>query len=195
MGYSVNEQLQIICGALQKVWKTPFVNDGLPSGKDSVVWFRQFIGETWEKLNHPCSFQVIEQAFSYLQSREHALNPDEFVLLHGDAHGGNTLETLSGDGFKLIDPDGIFYEEAYDLGVLMREWVSEYEQDPMKEGKKRCAYLHHLTGVCEQAIWEWGYIQMVSTAFVMLQIGQEEIGHKMLRIAECWTEGTADILC
>lgn len=77
----------------------------------------------------------------------------------------------------------------------MREWVSEYEQDPMKEGKKRCAYLHHLTGVCEQAIWEWGYIQMVSTAFVMLQIGQEEIGHKMLRIAECWTEGTADILC
>lgn len=68
-------------------------------------------------MNHPCSFQVIEQAFSYLQSREHALNPDEFVLLHGDAHGGNTLETLSGDGFKLIDPDGIFYEEAYDLGV------------------------------------------------------------------------------
>ncbi len=194
LGYSVNEQLQIICGALQKVWKTPFVNDGLPSGKDSVVWFRQFIGETWEKLNHPCSFQVIEQAFSYLQSREHALNPDEFVLLHGDAHGGNTLETLSGDGFKLIDPDGIFYEEAYDLGVLMREWVSEYEQDPMKEGKKRCAYLHHLTGVCEQAIWEWGYLQTVSTAFVLRQIGQEKTGQQMLRVAECWAEETTDIL-
>lgn len=62
----------------------------------------------------------------------------------------------------------------------MREWREEYEQKPMKAGKERCAYLHHLTGVPEQAIWEWGYIQMVSTAFVMLQIGQKEIGHKRL---------------
>lgn len=51
----------------------------------------------------------------------------------------------------------------------MREWREEYKQKPMKAGKERCAYLHHLTGVPEQEIWEWGYIQMVSTAFVMLQ--------------------------
>ncbi len=193
--YSVYEQLQIICSTLQKVWETPFVNDRLPSGKDSVVWFRQFIGETWEKLNYPCSHKVIKQAFSYLQTREQALNPDEFVLLHGDAHGGNTLKELSGNGFKLIDPDGIFYEKAYDLGVLMREWVDEYEQDPMKAGKERCAYLHHLTSVCEQAIWEWGYLQTVSTAFVLLQIGQEKTGRQMLRVAECWSEETTDIMC
>lgn len=69
--YSVYEQLQIICGILQKVWETPFVNNRLPSGKDSIVRFRQFIGESWERLNHPCSYKVIEQT----------LNPDEFVLL------------------------------------------------------------------------------------------------------------------
>lgn len=193
--YSVYEQLQIICSALQKVWETPIMNVRLPSGKDSVMWFRQFIAETWEKLNYPCSHQVIEHAFFYLQKREHALNPDEFVLLHGDAHGGNTLKELSGNGFKLIDPDGIFYEKAYDLGVLMREWIDEYEQDLMKAGKERCAYLHHLTGVPEQAIWEWGYLQTVSTAFVLLQIGQEETGWKMLCVAECWAEETTDIMC
>lgn len=189
--YSVKEQLQIICEALQKVWETPFVNGRLPSGKDSVVWFGEFIGKTWEKLNRPCSYKVIEQAFSYLQTREQALNPNEFVLLHGDAHGGNTLKELSGNGFKLIDPDGIFYEKAYDLGVLMREWVDEYAQDPMKAGKERCAYLHHLTGVSEQAIWEWGYLQTVSTAFVLLQIGQEKTGRKILCVAECWVEETS----
>ena len=195
LAYSVYEQLQIICGALRKVWETLFVNDRLPSGKDSVVWFREFIGETWEKLNHPCSYKVIEQAYSYLQTRERAINPDEFVLLHGDAHGGNTLKELSGNGFKLIDPDGIYYEKAYDLGVLMREWVDAYEQDPMQAGKERCAYLHHLTGVSEQAIWEWGYLQTVSTAFVLLQIGQEKTGQQMLGVAACWVEETTDSMC
>ena len=186
LGLPVYEQLRIICSALQKAWEIPAAKSGLPGGKESVAWFRAFIGETWGKLGHPCSREVIDQAFSYLQSREDAINPSEFVLLHGDAHGGNTLKTLSGKGYKLIDPDGIVYEKAYDLGVLMREWVDEYRQEPLKIGKKRCAYLHRLTGVSEKAIWEWGFLQTVSTAFVLLQIGQEETGQKMLRVAECW---------
>lgn len=147
------------------------------------------VGKTLSGGTHacPCSYKVIEQAFSYLQKREQEINPDKLVLLHGDDHGGNTLQELSGNGFKLIDPDGIFYEKAYDLGVLMREWVDEYRLDPIKAGKERCAYLHNLC-VCEQAIWEWGYFQTVSTAFVLLQIGQEKTGRQMLRVAECWAE-------
>lgn len=122
-----------------------------------------------------------------MQSREEAMKPSEFVLLHGDAHGGNTLITLAGDDYQLIDPDGIFYEKEYDLGVLMREWVEEYTQNPVEEGKRRCEYLHRLTGVPQRGIWEWGYLQTVSTAFVLLQIGQEETGQKMLRVAESWS--------
>ena len=72
----------------------------------------------------------------------------------------------------------------------MREWVDEYENDPIKVGKERCAYLHHLTGVSKQAIWEWGYLQTVSTAFVLLKIGQEKTGLEMLRVAECWAKET-----
>lgn len=192
MGYSVFEQLRIICAALQKTWEIPATNTGFPSGEESIAWFREFIGETWEKLNRPCSHKVIKQAFTYLQSREEAMEPSEYVLLHGDAHGGNTLKELSSEGFKLIDPDGIFYEKAYDLGVLMREWVDEYEQEPLKKGKERCWYLHTLTGVSEKAIWEWGYLQTISTAFVLLQIGQAETGRKMLSVAECWTAESED---
>lgn len=188
LGYTVYEQLWIICSALQKAWKIPVTTTGnkFPSGTESIAWFREFIGETWEKLNHPCSYRVIKQAFHCLQAREDSMNPEEFVLLHGDAHGGNTLKDLSGKGFKLIDPDGIIYEKAYDLGVLMREWIDEYKQDPLKKGRERCAYLHRLTGVSEKAIWEWGYLQTISTAFVLLQIGQEETGCKMLEVAEHW---------
>ena len=62
-----------------------------------------------------------------------------------------------GNGYKLIDPDGLFYEKAYDLGVLMREWAEEYEQDPVEKGKQRCETLHQLTGVPKPGqIWEWG---------------------------------------
>lgn len=193
--YPISEQLRIICSTLQKVWETPITNNNFPSGKESVEWFREFIGETWEKLGHPCSRKVIERAFSYLYSREKAINPADFVLLHGDAHAGNTLKELSGDGFKLIDPDGIIYEKAYDLGVLMREWIDEYKQAPLKKGKERCNYLHRLTGVSEKAIWEWGYLQTVSTAFVLLQIGQQETGRKMLNVAEQWTKGLLKERC
>ncbi len=195
LDYSVAEQLQIICSVLQKTWLIPTKNTDFPKGNESVSWFRNFIGDTWQKLNRPCSQKVIKQAMQYLQSREQAMNPDEFVLLHGDAHGGNTLKVLSDDtDYKLIDPDGIIYEKAYDLGVLMREWIDEYEQYPLREGQKRCKYLHQLTGVSEQAIWEWGYLQTVSTAFIALQIGQEDTGRKMLNVAEKWAFGHGDFL-
>lgn len=192
LGYSVAEQLRMICRVLQNAWKIPMKKEGLAVG--NTAWFEEFIGEGYEKLNHPCSAKVIKQAFSYLKSRAAEENADDFVLIHGDAHSGNVLETLDGGSFKLIDPDGLLYEKAYDLGVLMREWVEEYEPDPLKNGKKRCAYLHELTGVSEQAIWEWGYIQTVSTAFVLLQIGQEITGNKMLQTAEKWAVDMSESL-
>lgn len=178
--------MQIICRTLQKAWKIPVENAELAVG--NTAWFEKFIGEAYETLKHLCSAKVIKQAFTYLKSRASDENVDEFVLIHGDAHNGNVLETLDGDGFKLIDPDGLFYEKAYDLGVLMREWVDDYAQEPLKKGLQRCECLHRLTGVSKQAIWEWGYIQTVSTALVLLQIGQEDLGQKMLRVAECWFE-------
>ncbi len=188
LSYSVKDQLRLICSVLQKTWEVPAENAGLPTGADSIAWFRKFIRDAWEKLNHPCSRQAITQAFSYLESREKGMNPSECVMVHGDAHGNNTLQDLSKENaFKLIDPDGIFYEKAYDLGVLMREWAEEYERDPLRVGLKRCEYLHALTGVPAQAIWEWGFLQTVSTAFVFLQIGQEEKGRAMLRVAASWS--------
>lgn len=183
--YSIKEQLEIICNTLKKVWEIPVVGMAVSNGKESVEWFRDFIGEMWEKLDHPCSKKVIDRAFFCLQSRENAINPSEFVLVHGDAHGGNTLKTLSGDNYKLIDPDGIFYEKAYDLGVLMREWREEYHNNPVQKGKERCKYLSELTGVEEKAIFEWGFLQCVSTGMVFWDINRN-IGRELLNIAESW---------
>lgn len=185
LAYSVEEQLEIICSTLKKTWEIPVVGVELSNGKESVEWFRNFIGEMWGKLDHPCSEKVIDRAFSCLQSRENVINPSEFVLIHGDAHGGNTLKTLSDDGYKLIDPDGIFYEKAFDLGVLMREWREEYRSNPVQKGLERCKYLSKLTGVEEKAIFEWGFLQCVSTGMVFWNINRN-VGKELLDIAESW---------
>ena len=53
--------------------------------------------------------------------------------------------------------------------------------------RQRCRELCARTGVPERGIWEWGVVQTVSTAFVFLQIGQEEAGRRMLEVAACWS--------
>ncbi len=87
----------------------------------------------------------------------------------------------------MIDPDGIIYEKAYDLGVLMREWTEEYKHHPVEKGMERCAHLSMLTGVDKQAIWEWGFLQCVSTGLLLLAIDNKS-GKDLLAVAEAWSD-------
>lgn len=186
-GIPAERQMEIICEALTDTWQMPV--DGAKLNPGSVDWFRDFIDSMWEELQHPCSRRVIDQAMRCLDSRSAHLRPEEFVLLHGDAHNNNTLRVLSGEEkFKLIDPEGLFYEKAYDLGVLMREWPDEYMADPMRKGRERSELLSRLTGVDAQGIWDWGFVQMVSTSMVLLQIGEKPLAQQMLGIAEMWCQ-------
>lgn len=187
MGFSVREQIGILCSVLRQTWQIPVQGEELLCGEASIAWFRDFLGETWEQLGRPCPQAVIDYALSCLRAREEALDPSAFAWVHGDAHGGNALATGAGDGCKLIDPDGLFCERAYDLGVLMREWMEEYEEDPVEKARQRCRELCARTGVPERGIWEWGVVQTVATAFVFLQIGQAEAGRRMLEVAARWS--------
>jgi streptomycin 6-kinase len=131
---------------------------------------------------------VIGRAIEYLNAREAKLDPSGYVLVHGDVHNNNALQSLFDPSqFKLIDPDGIFYEPGYDLGVLMREWPEEYTPNPLEKGRERSRLLSELTGVAEAEIWAWGYLQMTATALILHQIGQIDLAETMLRIAEAWT--------
>lgn len=88
----------------------------------------------------------------------------------------------------MIDPDGLIGEPSYDLDILMREWLDDLIEDPLEIGQKRCALLRELTGVDTQGIWEWGYIQLISTGLFLIKSGQEPFGYKMLKVAEAWKE-------
>src|SRR5699024_1693452 len=103
---------------------------------------------------------LIDKALVFLESRLSNSSLETSVLVHGDAHSGNILKdmTNSKTSFKLIDPDGLVTEPAYDLGVLMREWLDDLTINPLENGRKRCLLLSEITGVNTQAIWEWGFI-------------------------------------
>ena len=111
--------------------------------------------------------------------REAAYDAARARLLHGDVHQWNALR--QGDGFALVDPDGLVAEPEYDLGVIMRE-------DPVQllhEGpRRRAADLAAHTGLSAEAIWGWGVVERVATGLVCTSIGLQPSGRQMLRAAD-----------
>lgn len=188
-GYPPERQMEIICGALDETWRIDpgAVSAQMPDGEASIAWFRRFIPDMRQKTGLPCG-RIVDRALQYLAEREKYLNRDNWVILHGDAHNNNMLRVPGSGRFKLIDPEGVFYEREYDLGVLMREWPDEYAADPVRAGRERARFLSDLTGADEHGIWQWGFLQMVSTALILVSIGENALGRQMLRIAQAWCE-------
>jgi streptomycin 6-kinase len=113
------------------------------------------------------------------------------VLVHGDAHAWNTLRTLDAPDarpeFRFVDPDGYFAHRAYDLAICMREWTDELAGgDTLRLSKARCALLTALTGVDEEAIWQWAFIEHVSTGLLLLKLGERASGTQHVSIAQAW---------
>ena len=98
------------------------------------------------------------------------------MLVHGDVHEWNALE--AGDGFKLVDPDGLLAEPEYDLGIIMRE-------DPLEgDLHERARWLAQRTGLDEKAVWEWGVVERVSTGLLGTRVGLQPVARQMLAAAD-----------
>ena len=189
-GLPISTQIEILCSMLQRAWDVPAPAD-LPSGADKARWLSEFIAETWEELNRPCSRRVVEQALAFAQTRGAAFDPETAVLVHGDAHNANALQAPGHASaparFKFVDPDGLLAEPAYDLAIPMREWSRELlDGDAVRRGRERCAHLSRLTGVDPRGIWEWGFVERVSTGLPATRVGAHRMGREMLDIAEAW---------
>lgn len=89
-------------------------------------------------------------------------------------HQWNALQ--AGDGFKLVDPDGLVAEPEYDLGVIRREVPLELLQaDP----HERARWLAHRAGLDPTAIWECGVVERLSTGLLLARIGLQPVGRHM----------------
>jgi streptomycin 6-kinase len=169
---------EILCDAAARIWR-PAPDCRLPTGAGKGRWLRKFITRTWEELDRPCSERVIAHALECAGRRIAAYDDDRAMLVHGDVHQWNALQ--SGNGFKLVDPDGLLAEPEYDLGIIMREDPVELlEGDPWERAHRLAA----LTGRDLVAIWDWGVVERVSTGLLCTQIDLQPVGRDMLRAAE-----------
>ena len=69
----------------------------------------------------------------------------------------------------------------------MREYIDEYRVDPLNLGIKRSQLLSELCSVDEMRIFMWGYLHMVATALILMDMKQDELANKMLFIASKWS--------
>lgn len=189
LNLSVRDQMDAILNTLQEAWLPLSSDMGLMTGAAKARWLSPFITENWNKLSHPCSEKLIEQALHYIDIREIAHDRADKVLVHGDAHERNTLaDPQRSHHYRFIDPDGLYAEPAYDVGLQLRAWDDDLHAEPLKTGLERCGYLATRSGLDEQAIWQWGLIERTSTGLHLLELGLTENGRSMLSIAEAWTE-------
>ena len=111
LGMSVPQILETVTTTLRSFWQ-PLVEDcGLPSGPEKAAWLADYITTTWDELGRPCERTVIERAVKYCDERATAYDPSRAVLVHGDAHGWNTLDA-GGGTFKFVDPEGLRSERG-----------------------------------------------------------------------------------
>lgn len=184
LGLPLLEVLEAIVRTLRTFWRpADEAASALPSGADQAAWLADHITSSWDELGRPCPREVVDRAVACCEERAAAFDPATAVLVHGDAHGWNTLD--AGDGTcKLVDPEGLRSEPAHDLGVPLREY-----NEPLLVGdtahlvRQRAELLASACGVDPEAVWQWGFVERVSTGLAGLRHFEGDDGLAFLEVA------------
>jgi streptomycin 6-kinase len=181
VGLPLGRRHDVLCAAARRVWRPVPPGSGLPTGAAKARRLATSVVARWEELGRPCSERAVADAVAAAASRERAHDDERAVLVHGDVHEWNALE--SGDGFTLVDPDGLVAEPELDLGVMLREDPVELVAgDPWDRAHAlvaRCG-----GGLDPTAVWEWGVVERVSTGLLATQIGLQPFGRQTLAAAD-----------
>jgi len=192
LGWPVARQLAAITETVARGWR-PVNGDGLADGATKARSLADYIPRAWEGLGKPCAEQCIERALEYARQRTRWLDGRTPVLIHGDAHPWNVLESLGGGDmpgegrqFRLVDPEGLASEPAHDLGVILRGWNDELMEvgDVAAAAFERCASVGLSTGVDLEGMWQWSFIERVSSGLLLQELGHDADARSFLAVAD-----------
>ncbi len=180
----IDEHISVLCSVLEKAWIRPDLTISLPNAIYKALEMETIIRKKWKSLNNPFSQQTFDLALEYVQARIDAFKLDDAVIVHGDAHGFNILETKDGT-FKLIDPEGIIADKGLDLICIMRDWNKELlNGNTFELLRARCLNLSKLTNSDETSIWQWGYLSRLVIGLILLEFGQINESKYALQVAD-----------
>ena len=185
-------QLETLGALLSVAWQVPRAIVGRhANAMDKALVLHQFLLRSSETSDAPWSEQVMAQALLFAERRSAAFAPDHCVVVHGDAAAANALQVPvarpgAETGFVFVDPDGFIGDPAYDLGVALRDWCPQLlaSEDPLSLARRYCRLLAGSSGLDEQAIWEWGYLERVTTGIYVWSLGDNDPDRQHLDSAE-----------
>ena len=193
-GLPPQTQLAILSALLRLAWTVP-PEDGDPV-RDKAADLAELVSRLWEDLDRPCSEATIRYALRCARRRSAALEPHRCVVVHGDAAAANALRVLeprpgAEAGFVFVDPDSFLGDPTYDLGVALRDWTPQLLAAPDPAGllHRYCHILAARSGMDPAAIWEWGFLERVSTGLYVLSFGADQLARPMLATAEAIATG------
>lgn len=186
--WPADRQLTAVVSTLSRGWRA-VQPGGLPTGAAKAQWLANFVARDWEVLGRPCSQAAVAVAISYAAERAAAFDPDRAVLIHGDGHAWNLLlspdSADGGTSFRLVDPEGLRSEPEHDLGVALRDRNEELlAADTAMAAIQRCQQAARLTGISGEAIWQWAFIERVSTGLFLLRLGHRQEARPFLAVAD-----------
>ena len=191
LGLPPERQMEILCALLVRAWEVPRPDSvTLAQAQEKAVFLAQLVSSLWEDLARPCSERVVALALKYAERRRAGTDLGRAVVVHGDPHPDNALQVLTArpgaePGFVFVDPDGFLADPAYDLGVVLRGWCDELlTGDAVATARRYCRLLAERSGSDGAAIWEWGFLERVSTGLYLLRFGAHELGRRYLESAE-----------
>ena len=194
-GLDPEAQLEVVAALLPEAWRVPLPADRTDAAPfDKAAALREFVGDLSARLAEPIPPGVVSLALEYADRRAAAFDPDACVVLHGDASVANVLRVErprpgAARGWVFVDPDGFVGDRAYDAGVALRDWAAELlaADDPVRLARRYCRLLADGTGLDEQAIWEWGFLERVSTGLYLRSLGAEDLARANLDSAALLT--------
>jgi streptomycin 6-kinase len=178
-------RLDLLADTLALAWQQP--PDGRPA-IDKASALAAMITRWWPEHGRTCSTEVYRQALAYADRRRS--DQDDPVVVHGDAHPGNLLRVPKArpggeTGYCFVDPDGFVCERAYDLGVALRDWTGQLRgSDARTTLRTYCSRLADRAGVDAQRIWEWGFVERVSTGLYLKSFGADGLAARFLTSAD-----------
>ena len=186
------QAIQLLSKTLQQAWLVPAGADQtLHALEYKAQTLAQLISELWNKLERPCSEKIVSQALEFARRRMDAFDLERCVVVHGDPHPANALlvrapRAGAESGYVFVDPEGFLCEPEYDLGVVMRDWNEELlaADDPLALAHDYCQLLARESGLDEAAIWEWGFLERVSSGLYIWAYGAREYGQPFLTTAQ-----------
>ena len=175
--------IALLADTLREAWRLPL--DAVPPGEDKAVALRALVVDLDERLGRPTDRRVLRTALDHADALA-GHDPATAVVLHGDAHPGNTLPVTAPRegapaGHVFVDPDGFRGDPAYDAGVVLRDWCSHLTgPDARSRLEGWCDLVAERTGIDPARVWAWAFLERVSTGLYVTSFGAERVGRPFL---------------